>query len=430
MFSTECLSGPYAGGWPLRHPPHTASQARCGVAPYVALKSPNGTILVFSLSPCLQAMDFTAKALAFSCPACGHQYVGVAAQAERPSLSVVVPVFNEAEVLPELHRRLFDALRSLEGTVEVLYVDDGSGDATPAVLSALRDAHPEVGVIRLSRNFGKELTLSAGLRACSGEAVVVLDADLQDPPELIPQMLMAFRNGYDVVNMRRRSRAGETWLKKATAHLYYRALNRMSDIPIPADVGDFRLLSRRAVEAINAMPERNRYMKGLFAWVGYRQTTLDYDRAPRAAGVARQHYGKLLGLAVEGITSFSVAPLRLALVTGFAAGAIALALTIYYAVKTLLFGDPVSGFPTLIVAILTLGGLNLMGMGVLGEYLGRLFMETKRRPLVLIDTFEPPLARDGNYSGLGLSRPSESGGPQAGTAGERLEVVQARALRS
>jgi hypothetical protein len=163
-------------------------------------------------------------------------------------------------------------------------------------------------------------------------------------------------------------------------------------------VGDFRLLSRRAVAAINAMPERNRYMKGLFAWVGYRQVTLDYDRDARAAGVARQNYGRLLGLAVEGITSFSVAPLRIALVTGFAAGGTALALTLFYAGKTLIFGEPVTGFPTLIVAILTLGGLNLLGLGVLGEYLGRLFMETKGRPLVLIDVFDPPgprVAQDG-----------------------------------
>lgn len=311
----------------------------------------------------------------------------------RPALSVVIPVFNEAVVLPLLNARLAQVLRALDCSTEVIYVDDGSSDATPAVLHALRLEHPGVGVITLSRNFGKELALSAGLGACNGDAVIVIDADLQDPPELIPQMLDAHREGFDVVNMRRRSRAGETWLKKLTAHLFYRLLNRLSDVPIPADVGDFRLLSRRAVLAINAMPERNRYMKGLFAWVGYRQTTLDYDRAPRAAGVARQHYGRLLGLAVEGITSFSVVPLRLALVTGFVAGAAALALTVFYGAKALLFGDAVAGFPTLIVAILTLGGFNLIGLGVLGEYLGRLFMETKRRPLYLVDAFTPPLAR-------------------------------------
>jgi polyisoprenyl-phosphate glycosyltransferase len=302
-------------------------------------------------------------------------------------------MFNEAAVLPRLHARLFEVLRGLDCSSEVIYVDDGSTDATPALLNQLHAAQPSVGVVRLSRNFGKELALTAGLRACVGEAVIVLDADLQDPPELIPLMLEAFAAGHDVVNMRRRSRQGESWLKKLTAHVFYRLLNRLSDVPIPADVGDFRLLSRRAVDAIDSMPETNRYMKGLFAWVGFRQVTLDYDRAPRAAGVARQHYGRLMGLAVEGITSFSVAPLRLALVTGFAAGAAALAMMIFYAVKTLMFGDAVTGFPTLIVTILTLGGFNLIGLGVLGEYLGRLFMETKRRPLYLLDGFAPPLTR-------------------------------------
>ena len=324
------------------------------------------------------------------CPNCGALAPEGGAPVVCPALSVVVPVFNEAQVLPQLHARLFAVLQSLDCKVEVIYVDDGSSDATPAVLHSLRLLHPEVGVIRLSRNFGKELALSAGLRACTGDAVVVLDADLQDPPELIPQMLASFRSSFDVVNMRRSNRAGESWVKKLTAHIFYRLLNRLSDVPIPEDVGDFRLLSRRAVQAINAMPERNRYMKGLFAWVGYSQTTLDYDRDGRAAGVSRQHYGRLLGLAVEGITSFSIAPLRLALVTGFLVGGAALALTVFYAGKALFFGDPVTGFPTLIVSILSLGGLQLIGMGVLGEYLGRLFMETKNRPLYLVDVFEPP----------------------------------------
>lgn len=339
--------------------------------------------------PHLVSADF--KSSLPSCPDCGQPLA--AAPARHPALSVVIPVFNEAIVLPQLNARLFELLHSLDCSVEVIYVDDGSSDATPAMLHAMRAANPAVGVISLSRNFGKELALSAGLLACTGDAVIVLDADLQDPPELIPQMLAAHRAGFDVVNMKRRSRAGETWLKKLTAHLFYRLLNRLSDVPIPADVGDFRLLSRRAVMAINAMPERNRYMKGLFAWVGYRQTTLDYDRAPRAAGVARQHYGRLLGLAVEGITSFSIAPLRLALLAGFLAGGTALLMTIFYGAKALLFGDAVAGFPTLIVAVLTLGGFNLIGLGVLGEYLGRLFMESKRRPLYLVDEFAPPLAR-------------------------------------
>jgi len=311
----------------------------------------------------------------------------------RPTLTVVVPIFNEAEVLFEFHRRLFAVLDLASFSAEVIYIDDGSTDASSSVLNSLRRTNPAVGVMRLSRNFGKEVALSAGLRASCGQCVIVIDVDLQDPPEVIPAMIEAWQAGNEVVNMRRRSRDGETWFKKLSARFFYRTLNRLSEIEIPADVGDFRLLGRRVVDALNALPERNRYMKGLFAWVGYSQVTLDYDRAPRAAGKAKQTYGRLFALATEGITSFSVVPLRLALMTGFCAAATAFALTIFYIGKTLLFGDPVTGFPTLIVAILTLGGLNLLGLGVLGEYLGRLFMETKQRPLYLVDTFAPPQAR-------------------------------------
>ena len=308
-------------------------------------------------------------------------------------LSIVVPVFNEVHVLPELHRRLMAVVRSLGIRFEVIFVDDGSTDGTASLLGELQRSDPAVGVLRLSRNFGKEPALSAGLRATSGACVIVLDADLQDPPELIPQMLAAWQEGRDVVNMRRRSRQGETWFKAASARHFYRLLNRLSDIPIPADVGDFRLLSRRAVTALNELPERNRYMKGLFAWVGFSQVTLEYDRDPRAAGVAKQNYFRLWALAVDGITSFSVVPLRLAFMVGLLAASTAFALTAFYAIKTLVFGDPVQGFPTLIVAVLSLGGLNLLGLGVIGEYLGRLFMEAKRRPLFVIDEFTPPQVR-------------------------------------
>jgi len=308
-------------------------------------------------------------------------------------LSIVVPVFNEVHVLPELHRRLIAVVRPLEIRFEVIYVDDGSTDGSASVMGELQRSDPDVGVLRLSRNFGKEVALSAGLRATSGACVIVIDADLQDPPELIPQMLAEWRKGRDVVSMRRRSRQGETWFKAASARHFYRLLNRLSDIPIPADVGDFRLLSRRAVTALNELPERNRYMKGLFAWVGFSQMTLEYDRDPRAAGMAKQNYWRLWALAVDGITSFSVVPLRLAFMVGLLVASTAFALTAFYAIKVLVFGDPVQGFPTLIVAVLSLGGLNLLGLGVIGEYLGRVFMEAKRRPLFVIDEFTPPQVR-------------------------------------
>lgn len=307
------------------------------------------------------------------------------------TLSVVVPVFNEAEVLPILHRRLVAVLSAsaIDGGWELIYVDDGSTDATGLILKELQTVEQAVGVVRLSRNFGKEAAMCAGLRLARGKAVVVIDADLQDPPELIPDMLNAWRQGADVVNLRRRSRGGETWLKKATARLFYRIINQLSEVSIPENVGDFRLLSRRVVEALNQLPERNRFMKGLFAWVGYAQVTLDYDRQPRAAGKTKWHYRKLWNFALEGITSFSIAPLKLATYAGFVSATAAFLYALTFLIKTLTVGEPVRGFPTLIVTILLLGGMQLMATGILGEYIGRLFMESKRRPLYLIDDYRP-----------------------------------------
>jgi len=306
------------------------------------------------------------------------------------TLSVVVPAYNEAEVLEAFHRRLLAALADAGVTFEVIYADDGSTDATPRILTQLRAIDSRVGILRLSRNFGKEHAMSAGLQYARGAATVVIDADLQDPPELIPAMLAAWRDGADVVDMRRRSRSGESWLKRATAYLFYRAINRLSEVPIPHDTGDFRLLSRRAVDALNDMPERNRFMKGLFAWIGFEHTSLLYDREPRAAGTSKWRYWKLWNFALEGITSFSVSPLKVASYVGILTALLAFAYAAYFLIKTLASGDPVPGFPTLIVVISFLGGLQLMAIGILGEYVGRLFLETKRRPLYLVDEFRAP----------------------------------------
>jgi glycosyltransferase involved in cell wall biosynthesis len=300
-------------------------------------------------------------------------------------LSVIVPVYNEEAVLPTFHQRLAATLKGISGRHEVLYVDDGSSDRSLALLHELRQVDPSVGVVRLSRNFGKEQAISAGLRLAAGEAIVILDADLQDPPELIPLMLEAMRGGADVVNMRRRRRDGESWLKKTSARWFYRLLHHLSEVPIPEEVGDFRLLSRRAVAAVNSLPERTRFMKGLFAWVGFTQTTIDYDRKPRAGGGSKWNYWRLWNFALEGITSFSTAPLKLASFAGLLSAAGAFAYGLFFLFKTLFFGEPVQGFPTLVVSILFLGGLQLMAIGVLGEYVGRLFLESKRRPLYLID---------------------------------------------
>jgi glycosyltransferase involved in cell wall biosynthesis len=306
------------------------------------------------------------------------------------ALSVVVPVHNEEAVLVEFHRRLTAATDALVGGVEILYVDDGSNDATPLILRQLRALDPRIGIVRLSRNFGKEQAMSAGLRQARGAATVVIDADLQDPPELIPSMLDEWRRGADVVNMRRRHRAGESWLKRTTAYAFYRVMNRLSDVPIPVDTGDFRLLSRRALEALNSLPERNRVMKGLFAWIGFRQRTMDYDRDPRAAGTSKWRYWKLWNLALEGITGFSVGPLKVATYVGFLTALSAFLYAGYVFFKTVTIGDPVRGFPTLVVVISFLGGLQLMAIGVLGEYVGRLFVEAKNRPLYLVEELHLP----------------------------------------
>lgn len=305
------------------------------------------------------------------------------------ALSVVVPVYNEEAVLLAFHRRLANAIASVTGGVEIVYVDDGSSDRSPQLLQQLRVAHPSVSVLRLSRNFGKEAALTAGLDVARGACVVVMDADLQHPPESIPEMLEAWRQGADVVNMRRRSRERETWLKRIGAHAFYRVLNGLSDTPIPEDVGDFRLFSRRAADALALLQERNRFMKGLFAWIGFRQVTLEFDCADRAGGHSKWRYRQLWHFAVEGITAFSVAPLRMASHVGLASALVAFGYALYFVFKTLVLGESVPGFPTLIVVVLMLGGLQLLAIGVLGEYLGRLSLESKRRPLYLVEEFSP-----------------------------------------
>jgi polyisoprenyl-phosphate glycosyltransferase len=305
------------------------------------------------------------------------------------TLSVVVPVFNEESVLTAFHERLRAAVAAEVRSLEVVYVDDGSSDGTPAILQQLRERDPSVCVIRFSRNFGKEAALTAGLEAAMGACVVVIDADLQHPPEYIPAMLQAWRAGADVVNMRRRSRDTETWFKRTAARIFYNVLNRLSEVPIPEDVGDFRLFSRRAVDALNRLQERNRFMKGLFAWIGFQQTTLDYDCAERAGGHSKWRFRQLWHFALEGVTAFSAVPLRLASHLGLAAALLAFIYAAYFVFKTLVLGETLPGFPTLIVVILMLGGLQLLSIGVLGEYLGRMALEGKRRPLYLVQEYTP-----------------------------------------
>ncbi len=306
------------------------------------------------------------------------------------TLSVVVPAYNEEDVLPEFHKRLTDILATLPFSCEILYVNDGSSDTTLDVMKSFRD--PRVAVIDLSRNFGKEIALTAGLDHARGEAVVVIDADLQDPPELIPELVAKWRDGYDVVYARRTARDGESFLKKSSAKLFYRFIQGVSRVRIPEDTGDFRLLSRRAVEALKQLRETHRFMKGLFAWIGYPQIAVNYRRDPRFAGKSKWNYWQLWNFALEGITSFTINPLKIATYLGLitAVGSFTFALFVIY--KTLVYGDPVQGYPSLMVVVLFLGGVQLMSLGVIGEYLGRMFNETKQRPLYFINSISPSAA--------------------------------------
>ncbi|UXI67616.1 glycosyltransferase family 2 protein [Tahibacter amnicola] len=305
------------------------------------------------------------------------------------SLTVVVPAYNESDGLREFQRRIAAVFDGLDLDCRVLYVDDGSRDDTYAVMESLRAADPRVSTLRLSRNFGKELALTAGLDHADADAVVVIDADLQDPPELIGQFVQKWREGFDVVYGTRASRAGETWIKKWTSTAFYRVMERMTDLPIPRDTGDFRLMSRRAIDALKLLRERQRFMKGLFTWVGFPQTSIVYDRDPRFAGDSKWNYWRLWNFALEGITSFSSIPLRLATYVGIFSAVIAFVFAIWVFAKALLFGDPVRGYPSLMVVVLFLGGLQLMALGMIGEYLGRTYVEAKQRPLYLIDRFHP-----------------------------------------
>jgi glycosyltransferase involved in cell wall biosynthesis len=315
--------------------------------------------------------------------------LAAAASVDTCALSIVVPAYNEEAALPAFHARLMPVLQALHLDWEILYIDDGSSDRTHQILLNIQASEPAVGLARFSRNFGKEIALTAGLRLARGMAVVLIDADLQHPPEEIPAMLRAMQEGAEVVSMRRRNRADQTSFKRWCAQWFYKAVNRMSDVEIRDGVGDFRLLTRRAVDALNQLDERCRFMKGLFAWIGYRETVLWYDVGARAGGASKWRYRQLWHFALEGLTSFSILPLKLASFAGLASALGAFAYALAFAATTVFRGEPVKGFPTLIISILMLGGLQLMATGILGEYLGRLFIETKRRPLYLLDSYRP-----------------------------------------
>ena len=324
------------------------------------------------------------------------------------SLSIVVPAFNEEEVLRSFHDRLCGALRQLANPIEIIYVNDGSRDRTLELLYSLRDEDPRVVVIDLSRNFGKEIAMTAGMDFANGDGLVIIDADLQDPPELIPKLVQTWNEGHDVVYARRTSRLGETRLKKATAAGFYRTMQHFGQVRIPEDTGDFRLMSKRAVEAVCAMREQHRFMKGLYAWVGFRQTAIPYERDPRFAGQTKWNYWRLWNFSLEGFTSFTIAPLKAASYLGVMFALAAFVYGLIIVAKTLLYGDPVAGYPSLMTVVLVLGGVQLIALGIIGEYLGRVFNETKQRPLYFLQDLAParePLA-DGGETRCDLRTPS------------------------
>lgn len=300
------------------------------------------------------------------------------------TLSLVVPVYNETASIDPFMSALSEVLGKLDCQYEIVFVDDGSTDTTWQCLSELQEKNDSVRALRLSRNFGKERALTAGLDACHGDAVIPMDVDLQDPPELIPQFIEKWLDGYDVVYGVRTNRAGDSYVKRVTAGWFYRMINATTEISIPANAGDYRLMDRAVVEALKLFPERNRFMKGLFAWVGFRQVGVPYERPARHSGASKWNYWRLWNFAIDGFTGFTTVPLRLWSYFGLFIAGCSFLYALFLVLRTLIFGVDVPGYASLMVVILFLGGIQLITVGILGEYVGRLFREVKQRPVYLV----------------------------------------------
>lgn len=304
------------------------------------------------------------------------------------TISILIPAYNEQEVLLLLFKRLGALADSQpDYAFEFLFVNDGSKDDTLKMIVEAAKKDERVSYVNLSRNFGKEIAMIAGLDHVAGDATVIIDADLQDPPELIPEMIALWEEGYDDVYAKRKSREGETWLKKFTSKLYYKTLQRVTNVPIQEDTGDFRLLDRRVVDAIREFRDTQRNGKAIFSWVGFYKKEILYDRDERAAGQTKWNYPKLLNLAIDGITSFTTAPLRLSTVIGCLVSAFAFLYLLFIVIRTIFFGSDLGGYPSMMAVILFLGGVQLLSLGIIGEYVGRIFNETKRRPLYLVEEY-------------------------------------------
>lgn len=320
----------------------------------------------------------------------------------RGLLSVVVPCFNEEEVVGETIRQLGSVCDRLEDLdAELIFVDDGSRDGTRALLKGAAARDPRIRVIGFARNFGHQIAVTAGVDAAHGDAVVIMDADLQDPPDVIPRMVAKWREGYDVVFGTRTERLGESAFKRATAHFFYRLLNRFSDVAIPLDAGDFRLMSRHVVDTLKAMPEHVRFLRGMVSWAGFRQTGLPYTRAERFAGRSKYSFRKMLRFAIDGILSFSGAPFRMTVILGIAAAGVGVAGGIYALAAHLAGTVRIEGWAVLTIAVLFIGGVQLVGVGILGEYAARTYSEIKNRPLYVAD----------EYVGFGRDGPAMSRSP-------------------
>lgn len=303
----------------------------------------------------------------------------------KKSVTILVPVFNEQEVLPTFHTRLSDVLAGLpEYGFEILFVDDGSRDSSLSIVQNLAASDPRISFLSLSRNFGKERAMLAGLDAVETDAVIIIDVDLQDPPELIAEMISQWENGFDDVYAKRRSRSGESWLKRSTSQTYYRLLQSSTRIDIQKNTGDFRLLDKKCVDALRLFRESERYTKGMFSWIGFRKTEILFDRDPRAAGKTKWNYLSLMNLAVDGITSFTTAPLRISTILGTLISLAAFVYLVFILISTLFWGSDLAGYPSMMAVILFLGGVQLLSIGVIGEYVGRIFNETKQRPLYFL----------------------------------------------
>ncbi|MBL8590547.1 MAG: glycosyltransferase family 2 protein [Methylobacteriaceae bacterium] len=308
----------------------------------------------------------------------------MASSAERPELSIVVPVFNEAENLPLLAPRLIATLEPIVASFEVVFVDDGSADATLETIRALNAADPRLRAVALSRNFGKEIAIAAGLEHCRGQAAVIIDADLQHPPEMIARFVELWRQGYENVYGQRIDRSGDSALRRALTQRFYKLFESFGETHLPEGAGDFRLLDRKAIDALATMQERARFSKGLYAWIGFKSIGVPFDVAERAHGQSKFSYRKLTRFALDGLTSFSSLPLQVWTYVGFAISALAVLAALYFLLEYIIKGATTPGFATLIISVMMLSGVQLLSLGVLGSYIGRIFSEVKRRPLYVV----------------------------------------------